>query len=104
MLTVAHRIAGLETCGAERMLARLVTTTDPVRFRGDAGLIVGDPDRIVPPREPDALAAAWDRVIALGAEGRRALGAAGRARIAAEYDLGAIVGRYEALYEGIAVS
>jgi hypothetical protein len=76
MLTVAHLIAGLETCGAERMLARSVTTTDPVRFRGDAGLIVGDPDRIVPPREPDALAAAWDRVIALGAEGRRALGAA----------------------------
>ncbi|HEX3885206.1 MAG TPA: glycosyltransferase [Stellaceae bacterium] len=71
---------------------------------GDAGLIIGDPDRVVPPRDPDALAAAWDRVIALGAEGRRAVGAAGRARIAAEYDLGAIVGRYEALYEGIAVS
>jgi glycosyltransferase involved in cell wall biosynthesis len=58
----------------------------------------------VPPRNPDALAAAWERVIALGIEGRRTLGAAGRARVAAEYDLAAIVGRYEALYEGIAVS
>lgn len=33
MITIVHLITGLETGGAERMLAQLVSRTDPDRFR-----------------------------------------------------------------------
>jgi len=54
----------------------------------------------VPPRDPEALAAAWERVISLGPEARQALGAKARDRVIASYDLRAIVQRYDALYSG----
>jgi|HubBroStandDraft_6_1064221.scaffolds.fasta_scaffold179438_1 glycosyltransferase involved in cell wall biosynthesis len=69
---------------------------------GDAALIVGETGLIVPPRDPAALAAAWDRLIAIGAHGRRALGAAARQRMLANYDLAKVVSQYEAAYETIA--
>jgi glycosyltransferase involved in cell wall biosynthesis len=65
---------------------------------GDAAEIVGESGIIVPPRDPLALAAGWHRLIALGAEGRRALGGRARARIVANFDLDQIVSRFEALY------
>jgi len=68
---------------------------------GDAALIIGDTGAVVPPRDPAALAAAWDRVVAVGPEGRRALGAAARERIVQHYNLAAIVARYEAVYEAV---
>ncbi len=40
--------------------------------------------------------------IALGAEGRRMLGARARVRIVENYDLGRIVARFEALYAELA--
>ena len=69
---------------------------------GDAAEIVGEAGIVVPPRDPAALAAAWERLAALGPEGRRALGAQARARVVENYDLAAIARRYEALYETIA--
>jgi glycosyltransferase involved in cell wall biosynthesis len=68
---------------------------------GDAALIVGDTGRVVPPRDPEALSRGWQALLALGPEGRRRLGARARRRIEAEFELGAIVGRYEALYRGM---
>jgi glycosyltransferase involved in cell wall biosynthesis len=68
---------------------------------GDAALIVGDAGLIVPPRDPAALAAAWDRLIAIGVEGRRSLGAAARQRIVGNYDLARIASQYETAYETI---
>jgi glycosyltransferase involved in cell wall biosynthesis len=54
--------------------------------------------RLVPRRDPEALAGAIDEL--LGDPRRRAeLGAAGRARRRAEFDLGVMVGRIERLYE-----
>jgi glycosyltransferase involved in cell wall biosynthesis len=69
---------------------------------GDSAEIVGETGAIVPPRDPAALAASWEKLAALGAGGRRKLGIAARARIVEHYDLAAIVARYEALYEAIA--
>jgi glycosyltransferase involved in cell wall biosynthesis len=69
---------------------------------GDAAEILGECGIIVPPRDPEALAAGWQRMIALGAEGRRALGIKARARIVENYDLDRIVSRFEALYCEIA--
>jgi glycosyltransferase involved in cell wall biosynthesis len=69
---------------------------------GDAAEIVDETGMIVPPRDPAALAAGWEKLAALGPDARRKLGAAARARIVARYDLAAIVVRYEVLYEEIA--
>lgn len=69
---------------------------------GDAALIVGDTGRVVPPRNPEALASNWHALIALGVEGRERLGRAARDRIAANFNLPVIVAKYEKLYEEIA--
>jgi glycosyltransferase involved in cell wall biosynthesis len=68
---------------------------------GDARGLIGETGLVVPPRDPEALALAWERLVALGSAGRRALGSAARALIKSNYALGPIVARYEALYEEI---
>jgi glycosyltransferase involved in cell wall biosynthesis len=69
---------------------------------GDSALVIGDAGIIVPARDPQALAAGWHRMIALGHEGRRALGIRARARIVENYDIERVVRRFEALYCEIA--
>jgi len=69
---------------------------------GDAAEILGEFGIIVPPRDPQALAGGWERLIVLGDAGRRALGARARARIVDNYDLDQVVPRFEALYSEIA--
>ncbi len=71
---------------------------------GDARSIIADTGIVVPPRQPHALAQGWRQILDLGPEARRALGASARARIAAHYELGAIAGRYEALYRELCLS
>jgi glycosyltransferase involved in cell wall biosynthesis len=68
---------------------------------GDARTIIGETGIVVPRRDPAALAAGLAKLIALGGEGRRALGAAARTRIAREFDIASVVAHYEALYEDI---
>jgi glycosyltransferase involved in cell wall biosynthesis len=69
---------------------------------GDTATLIGDTGEIVPPRQPEALAAAWQRVALLGRNGRDIRGAQARARIEAYYDLDSIAKRYAELYEEIA--
>jgi glycosyltransferase involved in cell wall biosynthesis len=69
---------------------------------GDCAWIVGDAGLIVPPANSAALAGALRRLIELGPEGRRRLGAAGRARTLEHFSIGEIVRRYEGLYDSIA--
>jgi glycosyltransferase involved in cell wall biosynthesis len=66
---------------------------------GDSAAIVQDTGKVVPPRDPSALADAWLALIALGAEGRRQLGTAARKRIEKNFSLPLIVGLYQHLYE-----
>jgi glycosyltransferase involved in cell wall biosynthesis len=69
---------------------------------GDAAWIVGDSaGRIVPPRDPGALAGAWAEMIKLGAEGRAAMGRAAHSRVSELFPLKSVVNRYEALYEDV---
>jgi glycosyltransferase involved in cell wall biosynthesis len=68
---------------------------------GDAAELLGGTGIVVPPRDPQALAAAWRKLIDLGAEGRRLLGDQARQRIARDYGLGSAIARYEALYSDI---
>jgi glycosyltransferase involved in cell wall biosynthesis len=66
---------------------------------GDSAWIVGSAGEVVPPRDAEALAEALGRLVALGGEGRRELGAAARARVIEHFEVDDIVGRYEGLYE-----
>jgi glycosyltransferase involved in cell wall biosynthesis len=68
---------------------------------GDASWIVEDTGRVVPPRAPAALAAAWAEMIDLGAEGRAALGRAALSRVGGLFPVKSIVHRYEALYDAV---
>ena len=66
---------------------------------GDSAWIVGRTGIVVPPRDPEALADGLGRLVALGCEGRRQLGAAGRARVIEHFEVDDIIGRYQELYE-----
>ncbi len=68
---------------------------------GDAVLIVGDAGKVVPPRDPGALAGAWKEIIDIGPEGRRVLGRAARSRVIEHFTLKSVVARYDALYETV---
>jgi glycosyltransferase involved in cell wall biosynthesis len=70
---------------------------------GDSAWIVGGVGIVVPPRDPEALAAGLGRLAALGCDGRRQLGAAARARVLEHFEVDDIVGRYQALYERCSV-
>ncbi|HTW52973.1 MAG TPA: glycosyltransferase [Stellaceae bacterium] len=68
---------------------------------GDASVIIGETGIVVEPRDPSALAAAWQELAALSAEERMALGAAARARALDNFDLNAVVAQYETFYRQI---
>ena len=65
---------------------------------GDAAEVLGPDSVVVPPRDPQALAAAWERLIASGPAARKTIGAQARNRIVQRYDLGVIAAQYDALY------
>lgn len=69
---------------------------------GDAAWVVGDIGQVVPPSDPDALAAALGKLIALGTGARAQLGEKARARIIDNFAIDQIVKRYDALYQQIA--
>lgn len=66
---------------------------------GDARMIIADTGRVVPPRDPAALAGALTEVLQMPPEQRCELGRRARQRVEAEFSLPAIVARYEQLYE-----
>jgi glycosyltransferase involved in cell wall biosynthesis len=68
---------------------------------GDAAWIVGETGRVVPPRDPRALAAAWAEMIERGPEGRAALGRAALARVGELFPVESVVRRYEDLYDAV---
>lgn len=68
---------------------------------GDSALIIGDTGRVVPPRNPQALSAAWHEMLSLSQDRREALGRAARERIEKNFDLPLIVSKYESVYKGM---
>ncbi len=71
---------------------------------GDSAVLVGDTGKVVPPRNPEALATALAELIDLGPDGRRRLGDAARQRIKAQFDLDTIVKQYERCYDELAAA
>jgi glycosyltransferase involved in cell wall biosynthesis len=71
---------------------------------GDSARIVGSVGRVVPYRNPEAVASAWNELIDMGEEGRRRLGLAARKRIKERFDLPDVVRDYENLYASVVTS
>ena len=65
---------------------------------GDCATIVGDTGRVVPKKDPQALAAAWREMIALPESDRLDLGKRARARVAEHFDIRNVVREYDNLY------
>jgi glycosyltransferase involved in cell wall biosynthesis len=68
---------------------------------GDARRIVGETGLVVPPGNPEALAAAMCELLARGPAPLRDLGASARERVRREYGLDRMVDAYEELYESL---
>jgi len=69
---------------------------------GDATTILGEAGKVVPPRDPDALAAAWFDVLSMSASQRSSLGNVGRNRIQTHFNLPVIAEKYADLYRELA--
>lgn len=68
---------------------------------GDAREIIGDTGRIVPPRQPEALAGALADLLGAAAARRTELGARARERIQDRYDLSGVTRRYIEVYTAV---
>lgn len=71
---------------------------------GDSASIVSDTGLVVPPRNAEALAAAWDSLRREGCDRRVELGTAARRRVASRYGLAAMMEAHRALYGELVVS
>ena len=65
---------------------------------GDSASIIGGTGLIVPPRDPTALAAAWETLWREGHAGRAKRGTAARRRIEERYALATMIAAYRGLY------
>ncbi|MCX6564922.1 MAG: glycosyltransferase [Candidatus Aminicenantes bacterium] len=69
---------------------------------GDSAYIVGDTGRALPPGDMAGLAAALEDLLALPAAELAELGERARARVVEHFEIGNVVKRYEAFYDGLA--
>jgi glycosyltransferase involved in cell wall biosynthesis len=68
---------------------------------GDSAVLIGDTGVIVPPRDPEALAGAWQHLVEMTDEQRSQLGQRARQHIEANFSLDSVVNTYAALYEQV---
>lgn len=87
---------GFSNTLAEAMACGISCVTTDV---GDSAFIVGDSGRVVPPKDPDALAAAFIGLIEIGQAGRCKLGRKARQRIEENFSLAEMVRSHELIYE-----
>lgn len=86
---------------AEAMAAQVPVVATDV---GECREIVGDAGRVVPPRDPAALAGAISSMLLLDQATRSQLGELGRARVQERYDMRQIARRYEQLWRELIAS
>jgi glycosyltransferase involved in cell wall biosynthesis len=95
---LSSRSEGFPNTIAEAMACGIPCVVTDV---GDASFLVGDTGIVVPPINPQELADGWQRMVALGAERRNALGSAARQRIQQNFKQDEITRQYENLYESL---
>jgi glycosyltransferase involved in cell wall biosynthesis len=75
-----------------------VVTTDV----GDARPVVGETGIVVPPSDPEKLAAGWQEILQMDPKVRSDLGIRARARISELFDIDRVAKQYDALYHDLA--
>jgi glycosyltransferase involved in cell wall biosynthesis len=65
---------------------------------GASASLVGEAGLVIPPRNAEALTAAWRELIDCGPDRRRELGLHGRERIATHFAMASVARHYEELY------
>jgi glycosyltransferase involved in cell wall biosynthesis len=108
-LTAALDVAALSSAFGEafpNMVGEAMACGVPcaVTDVGDAARIVGDTGRVVPRRDPSALARAWAELLSLPDDERLALGRRARQRIAENFSLDKMAATYAQLYKDIIAS
>lgn len=86
---------GFSNSIAEAMASGVPNTVTDV---GDSARIVGELGTVVPPRDPDALADGWRRLLSLDEEERRSLGERCRTRIHDNFSRSAMIKHMSAIY------
>jgi glycosyltransferase involved in cell wall biosynthesis len=71
---------------------------------GDSAHVIGDAGRVVPARDPDALASAWGDMLTAGHVALRALGQRGRQRIVQYFSIAGVARMYEATWQSAVAS
>lgn len=71
---------------------------------GDSAHVISDTGRVVPARDPDALADAWGELLTAGASALHTLGQRARRRIVDHFSIARVTQTYEATYESVVAS
>lgn len=98
-LVLCSKEEGFPNAVGEAMACGIPCLTTDV---GDAAILVGDPARVVPPEDTEALAACLQRILQRDRPSRQQLGACARARIQGEFSLAHLVERTQALLIDVA--
>ena len=98
-LAISSRGEGFPNVLAEAMACETPCVTTDV---GDAADILGDPDRVVPVGDVQAMAEAINSVLAQPESSREAMGREGRERIASRYAIDQVITSYESLWSDLA--
>jgi len=102
-ITAALDVASSSSCeeGFPNVIGEAMACGIPcvVTDVSDLPWIVGDSGRVVPPRNPEAMANSWKGVIKIGRQERITLGNSARLRVNEYFSLSSVVAQYEALYE-----
>jgi glycosyltransferase involved in cell wall biosynthesis len=104
-LMAALDIASLSSYGEgfPNTIAEAMSCGTPcvVTDTGDSAYLVEKTGIVVAPKDPQALAEGLQKMISLGIEGRKSLGAAARQRIQLNFQQNEVTRQYEQLYEGL---
>jgi glycosyltransferase involved in cell wall biosynthesis len=95
LATLASHGEAFPNALAEAMAAGVPCVATDV---GEVRSLLGGTGWLVPPRDAGALAEGWERLLAVGPEGRRSIGAAARERIRARFGIDRAVAAYEGVY------
>jgi glycosyltransferase involved in cell wall biosynthesis len=68
---------------------------------GDSSYIVGDTGKVVPPKNPEVMAKAWEELLNLEQNEREEIGQKACGRIRKHFSIETITGHYESLYNSI---
>ena len=105
-LTAALDVASLSSCSSEAfplVLGEAMACEVPCVGTdvGDIRVMIGDIGKVVPRRDPTALAQAWMEVLQMSPEDRLELGRRGRQKVLEHYDIRQTAAQYARLHRDI---